>query len=171
MRETVSNRNPYTTKIEQRNKTLMLQMFLERLFYESRLLLIQSTFLRFNSYIPPHVRCLLLSIYFPPKEASLILLHCHVAVRAAVPERAALLLEGDEVPDGHHCVFRHIEVEQFHTGEGVESIQLTRRTGEIISHKKAICGEQSQIEIVLKNHFQVIKVLFTFQKQGYVTRE
>lgn len=100
---------------------------------------------------------MLIIVYLFPSKGSefpLVVLHCHVAVGAAVPERAALLLEGDEVPDGHHCVFRHIEVEQFHTGEGVESIQLTRRTGEIISHKKAICGEQSQIKLSLKITFR-----------------
>lgn len=71
-------------------------------------------------------------------------LHSHVAVRAAVSKCAPLLLEGDEVPYGHHGVVRHIEVEQFHTGEGVESIQFTRRAGEVFSHKKAICREQNQ---------------------------
>lgn len=70
-------------------------------------------------------------------------LHCHIAVGAAVPKRAPLFLEGDEVPYGHHGVVRHIEVEQFHAGEGVESIQLTRRAGEVFSHKKAICGDKS----------------------------
>ena len=78
-----------------------------------------------------------------------IALHGHVAVWAAVPECAPLLLEGDEVPYGHHGVVRHVEVEQFHTGEGVESIQLTRRTGEVFGHKKAICGEQSQMKLSL----------------------
>jgi len=75
----------------------------------------------------------------------LIVLHCHIAVWTAVPKCAPLLLEGDEVPYGHHGVVRHIEVEQFHTGEGVESIQLTRRTGEVFSHKKAVCGEQNLV--------------------------
>lgn len=61
---------------------------------------------------------------FPSKgdDSEVIVLHCHIAVWAAVSKRAPLLLEGDEVPDGHHCVFRHTEVEQLHTGEGVESI-------------------------------------------------
>lgn len=76
-----------------------------------------------------------------------IVLHSHIAVWAAVPKCASLLLEGDEVPYSHHGVVRHIEVEQFHTGEGVESIQLTRRTGEVFSHEKAICGEQSQMKL------------------------
>lgn len=73
-------------------------------------------------------------------------LHSHVAVWAAVSKRAALLLEGDEVPYGHHGVIRHIEVEQFHTRKGVESIQLTRRAGEVFSHKKAVCGKEVEKE-------------------------
>lgn len=71
-------------------------------------------------------------------------LHSHVAVGAAVSERAALLLEGDEVPHGDHGVVRHVEVEQLNTGEGLESAQLTRRPGEILGHKKAICGRNTR---------------------------
>lgn len=133
----------------------MLQMFfLQQLLHGSRLLL-RVDLAQIYQLPPsssPGVRGLLLSICYPQKEKSLEsgVLHGHVAVWAAVPKRAPLLLEGDEVPYGHHRVFRHIEVEQFHTGEGVESVQLTRRTGEIISHKKAICGEQSQIKLSLK---------------------
>lgn len=67
-------------------------------------------------------------------------LHCHVAVGAAVSEGASLLLEGDEVPHGHHGVVRHVEVEQLHAGEGFESAQLARRAGEVFGHEKAICG-------------------------------
>lgn len=84
----------------------------------------------------------------------LTVLHCHVAVGAAVPKRAPLFLEGDEVPYGHHGVVRHIEVEQFHTGEGVESIQLTRRAGEVFSHKKAICGDKSRIKVFLNYYLE-----------------
>ncbi len=71
-------------------------------------------------------------------SVKLIVLHSHIAVWAAVSKCATLLLEGDEVPYGHHGVVRHIEVEQFHTRKGVESIQFSRRTGEVFSHKKAI---------------------------------
>lgn len=71
-------------------------------------------------------------------------LHSHVAVGAAVSERAPLLLEGDEVPHGDHGVVRHVEVKQLHTGEGLESAQLTRRPGEILGHKKAICGRNAR---------------------------
>ena len=73
-----------------------------------------------------------------------MVLHGHVAVRAAVSERAPLLLEGDEVPYGHHGVVRHIEVKQFHAGERVERIQFPRRSGEVFGHKKAICGERKK---------------------------
>lgn len=76
-------------------------------------------------------------------------LHSHIAVWATVSKRAPLLLKGDEVPYGHHGVVRHIEVEQFHTCKGVESIQLTRRAGEVFSHKKAICREQNQKKVSL----------------------
>lgn len=69
-------------------------------------------------------------------------LHCHVAVGAAVTEGAPLLLEGDEVPHGHHGVVGHVEVEQLHAGEGLEGAQLARRAGEVLGHEKAICGEQ-----------------------------
>lgn len=75
-----------------------------------------------------------------------VVLHSHVAVGAAVPERAPLLLEGDEVPYGHHGVVRHIEVEQLHTGEGVESVQLARRAGEVFGHEKAICRRETAPE-------------------------
>lgn len=71
-------------------------------------------------------------------------LHCHVAVRAAVSKGAPLLLEGDEVPYSHHGVVRHIEVEELHACKGFESTQLTRRAGEVFSHKKAIWKGQSQ---------------------------
>lgn len=69
----------------------------------------------------------------------LLVLHCHVAVWAAVSKGAPLFLEGDEVPYSHHGVIRHIEVKQFHTRKGFESTQLTRRAGEVLGHKKAIC--------------------------------
>lgn len=67
-------------------------------------------------------------------------LHGHIPVRAAVSECAPLLLEGNEVPDGHHGVLRHVEVEQLHAGEGAEGVQFARGPGEIISHEEAICG-------------------------------
>lgn len=83
-----------------------------------------------------------------------MVLHGHVAVGAAVSKRAPLLLEGDEVPYGHHGVVRHIEVEQLHAGEGVESVQLTRRAGEVLGHKKAICGEQNQRRVSLNIYWR-----------------
>jgi len=49
-----------------------------------------------------------------------------------------LLLEGDEVPNSHHSVFRHIEVEQLHAGKRAVGIELARRPGEIVSYKQAI---------------------------------
>lgn len=67
-------------------------------------------------------------------------LHRDVAVGAAVPEGAPLLLEGDEVPHSDHGVVRHVEVEQLHAGEGLESTQLPGRPGEVLGHEKAICG-------------------------------
>lgn len=73
-------------------------------------------------------------------------LHGDIAIGAAVSEGTALFLEGNEVPYGHYGVVRHIEVEQFHTGEGVESTELTRRSGEVFSHKKAICqGKENNV--------------------------
>lgn len=78
------------------------------------------------------------------QAANIADLHGHVAVWAAISKRAPLLLEGDEVPNGHHGVVRHIEVEQLHTGEGVKSTELTRRTGEVLGHKKAIWRGQKQ---------------------------
>lgn len=73
-------------------------------------------------------------------------LHRHVAVGAAVPEGAALLLEGDEVPHSDHAVVRHVEVKQLHTGEGLEGAQLARRSGEVLGDEKAIYGE-AQAEV------------------------
>lgn len=72
-------------------------------------------------------------------------LHGHVAVGAAVSERAALLLEGDEVPHGDHGVVRHVEVKQLHTGEGLERAQLARRPGEVLGHEEAICGRKRRV--------------------------
>lgn len=48
--------------------------------------------------------------------------HCHIAVRTAVSKGSPLLLKGNEVPDGHHGVIRHVEVEQLHAGEGAECV-------------------------------------------------
>lgn len=48
--------------------------------------------------------------------------HCHIAVRTAVSKGSPLLLKGNEVPDGHHGVIRHVEVEQLHAGEGTEGV-------------------------------------------------
>lgn len=88
-------------------------------------------------------------------------LHSHIAVRAVVSKCAPLLLEGDEVPDGHHGVIRHIEVEQFHTGEGVESIELTRRSCEILSHKEAVWGKYKahHSHLILKKGLWLILLL------------
>lgn len=78
-----------------------------------------------------------------------IVLHRHIAVRAAVSKGATLLLESDEVPYSHHGVVRHIEVKQFHARKRFESTQLTRRAGEVFSHKKAICREQNRRKLPL----------------------
>lgn len=98
--------------------------------------------------------------------------HSHVAVRAAVSKRAPLLLEGDEIPYGHHGVVRHIEVEQFHTGEGVESTQFTRRAGEVFSHKKAICREGNRRNVFLSTKWRTsiyrCKQLFVLAAQNVV---
>ena len=77
---------------------------------------------------------------FDKKEGREAHSHGHVPVGAAVAERAALLLEGDEVPDGDHRVVRHVEVEELYAGEGPVGTQLARRSGEIIRHEKAIWG-------------------------------
>lgn len=97
-------------------------MLLQQLLYDSELLVtvdlaeITSPLSRGKRFMIVHL--------FPSKgdNSEVIVLHCHIAVWAAVSKRAPLLLEGDEVPNSHHCVFRHTEVEQLHTGEGVESI-------------------------------------------------
>lgn len=49
-----------------------------------------------------------------------------------------MLLEGDEVPNSHHGVFRHVEVEQLHAGKRAVGVELARRPGEIVSYKQAI---------------------------------
>lgn len=73
-------------------------------------------------------------------EVFLVNSHCHVAVWAAVSESAPLLLKGDEVPNSHHGVFRHVEVEELHAGKGVVGVELARRPGEIVGYKQAIYG-------------------------------
>lgn len=77
---------------------------------------------------------------FNKRKIKLDVLHCHIAVWAAVSEGAPLFLEGDEIPYSHHGVFRHIEVEELHARKGFESTQLAGRAGEVFRHKKAICG-------------------------------
>lgn len=70
--------------------------------------------------------------------------HCHVAVRTAVSKGAPLFLEGDEVPNSHHSVFRHVEMEELHAGKGAVGVKLARRPGEIVSYEQAIYGMKQE---------------------------
>lgn len=55
-----------------------------------------------------------------------------------------MLLKGDEVPNSHHGVFRHVEVEELHAGKGAVGVELARRPGEIVSYKQAIYGMEQR---------------------------